>query len=98
MNQPSSVELSFIIPAYNERERLPSAVASIRHAAAEAGAPRWEIVVCDNNSTDGTGAAAEAEGARVIFEPHNQIARARNTGARAAAGARLIFMDADSRL
>lgn len=35
-------------------------------------------------------------GARVVFEPINQIARARNTGARAATGEWLVFVDADS--
>ncbi len=92
------MELSFVLPAFNEQARLPAALASIRQAAAEAGAPSWEIVVCDNNSTDGTGAAAAEAGARVVFEPHNQIARARNAGAKAATGTHLIFMDADSRL
>jgi glycosyltransferase involved in cell wall biosynthesis len=33
----------------------------------------------------------------VVFEPVNQIARARNTGAAAAAGDWLVFVDADSR-
>lgn len=33
---------------------------------------------------------------RLVFEPHNQIARARNRGAAAARGDWLIFVDADS--
>jgi cellulose synthase/poly-beta-1,6-N-acetylglucosamine synthase-like glycosyltransferase len=32
----------------------------------------------------------------VVFEPHNQIARARNSGAAAATGDWLLFVDADS--
>lgn len=55
-----------------------------------------EIVVCNNNSTDATPKIAEAAGAKVVFEPINQIARARNTGANAATGDWLIFVDADS--
>jgi glycosyltransferase involved in cell wall biosynthesis len=55
-----------------------------------------EIVVCDNNSTDRTAEIARAGGARVVFEPLNQIARARNTGAAAATGDWLVFIDADS--
>ena len=54
-------------------------------AAAETFVRRgWEteVVVCDNNSTDRTAEIARAAGARVVFEPFNQIARARNTGAR----------------
>lgn len=36
------------------------------------------------------------EGAQVVFEPSNQILRARNTGAAHATGGWLIFVDADS--
>jgi glycosyltransferase involved in cell wall biosynthesis len=57
-----------------------------------------EIVVCDNNSKDRTAEVARVGGARVVFEPHNQIARARNTGARAALGEWLVFVDADTRI
>jgi glycosyltransferase involved in cell wall biosynthesis len=53
-------------------------------------------VVCDNNSTDRTADIARAAGARVVFEPVNQISRARNTGAASASGDWLLFVDADS--
>jgi glycosyltransferase involved in cell wall biosynthesis len=56
-----------------------------------------ELIVCDNNSTDATAAIAESAGARVVFEPVNQIGRARNSGAAAATGDWLVFVDADSR-
>lgn len=55
-----------------------------------------ELIVCDNNSTDRTAELARAAGARVVFEPVNQIARARNRGAAAATGDWLVFIDADS--
>ena len=60
------------------------------------GASDWELIVCDNNSTDRTAEIARAAGARVVFEPHNQISRARNRGAAAAQGEWLLFVDADS--
>jgi glycosyltransferase involved in cell wall biosynthesis len=56
-----------------------------------------ELIVCDNNSTDRTAQIAHAAGARVVLEPVNQIARARNTGAAHASGDWLLFVDADSR-
>ncbi|HUN68136.1 MAG TPA: glycosyltransferase, partial [Burkholderiales bacterium] len=56
----------------------------------------WELIVCDNNSTDATAEIARAAGAQVVFEPHNQISRARNRGAAAATGEWLLFADADS--
>lgn len=54
------------------------------------------MIVCDNNSTDRTAELARSNGVRVVFEPLNQIARARNAGAAAASGDWLIFTDADS--
>src|SRR5438270_7211316 len=64
-------------------------------AFAERGWPA-ELIVCDNNSDDRTAEIARAAGARVVFEPINQIARARNAGAIAATGDWLVFVDADS--
>ena len=67
--------------------------------AAQAFASRsWEteLIVCDNNSSDETAALARREGALIVSEPVNQIARARNKGAAAASGEWLLFIDADS--
>lgn len=55
-----------------------------------------ELIVCNNNSTDRTAEIVAAAGAKVVFEPINQIARARNRGAEAASGDWLVFVDADS--
>jgi glycosyltransferase involved in cell wall biosynthesis len=90
--------ISIIVPAYNEERGLAATLARIRQAAAafEQAGFCWELIVCDNNSTDSTAAIAENAGARVVFEPINQIARARNTGASHAAGEWLLFVDADS--
>jgi glycosyltransferase involved in cell wall biosynthesis len=54
------------------------------------------LIVCDNNSTDRTAEIAREAGAVVVFEPFNQISRARNTGAAAARGDWFVFVDADS--
>jgi glycosyltransferase involved in cell wall biosynthesis len=93
------VKISVVIPAFNEEKLLGATLRSIQAAGAAFAGPGWamEIVVCDNNSTDATAALARAAGARVVFEPVNQIARARNTGAAAAGGQWLVFVDADSR-
>jgi glycosyltransferase involved in cell wall biosynthesis len=90
--------ISIVVPAFNEEKLLPETLRAIRAAAAaftEAGW-EWELIVCDNNSTDRTAELARAAGARVVFEPVNQIGRARNTGAAAATGDWLLFIDADS--
>lgn len=90
--------LSVVIPAFNEEKLLGRCLAAVQRAATTLAARRWqpEVIVCDNASTDRTAAVARERGARVAFEPVNQIARARNTGARAATGEWLLFLDADS--
>lgn len=89
-------DYSIVIPAYNEAELLPAALASVAKAMAGAGGLAGEVVVVDNASTDCTAQLAKDAGARVVFEPHRQIARARNAGAAAAHGRYLIFLDADT--
>ena len=85
------MKLSVVVPAFNEEKLLGETLACIRTAA-----DPWEIIVCDNNSTDRTAEIARQAGARVVFEPVNQIARARNAGAAQASGDWLVFVDADS--
>jgi glycosyltransferase involved in cell wall biosynthesis len=92
------LKLSIVVPAFNEErliagtlQRLSAGIEVFQHHG-------WagELIVCDNNSTDRTTELACAAGARVVFEPVNQISRARNAGARAASGEWLLFVDADS--
>jgi glycosyltransferase involved in cell wall biosynthesis len=92
------VKISIVIPAFNEEKLLPATLESVFTAAQVFTARSWqyEVIVADNNSTDRTAEMASARGARVVFEPVNQIGRARNCGAAAATGEWLIFIDADS--
>ncbi|HEY9050950.1 MAG TPA: glycosyltransferase [Gammaproteobacteria bacterium] len=90
-----AIDYSIVIPAYNEVDWLPKTIAALE-AAMEPINLQGEIIVCNNNSTDNTASCAEALGARVVFEPYNQISRARNTGAKQAQGRYLVFVDADT--
>jgi glycosyltransferase involved in cell wall biosynthesis len=92
------VKISIVVPAFNEELLLRSSLQAIKDASASFAAAGWEteLIVCDNNSTDQTAQIAAAAGARVVFEPVNQISRARNTGAAHATGNWLLFIDADS--
>jgi glycosyltransferase involved in cell wall biosynthesis len=92
------VKISVIIPAFNEEGLLGRTLAQVKSAMAVFTRRGWEseLIVCDNNSTDRTAEIARTAGATVVFEPVNQIARARNAGAAAATGDWLIFVDADS--
>jgi glycosyltransferase involved in cell wall biosynthesis len=95
---PDVVQTSFLIPAYNEQTLLGRAISSIHESAALCGLVSYEIIVCDNDSTDRTAEIAKALGASVIHEPHRQIARARNAAAEASIGSRLVWLDADATL
>ncbi len=89
-------DYSIVIPAYNEEALLPATFDALDRAMAAQPGRTGEVVVADNASTDRTAEMARERGARVVFEPHRQIARARNTGGRAARGRYLIFVDADT--
>jgi GT2 family glycosyltransferase len=54
-----------------------------------------EIIVVDNDSTDGSAAVAKASGAVVIKSPSGTVAALRNRGARAALGSLIAFADSD---
>lgn len=91
------MRISVVVPAFNEERLLAATLESVRSAARVFdGRGGWELIVCDNNSNDRTPDIAREAGARVVFEPHNQISRARNRGAAAATGEWLVFVDADS--
>ncbi len=92
------MNISVIVPAYNEETILPATLDAIGAAAATLTANSGvcvELLVVDNNSTDATVIAAQESGARVVREPVQGIARARNAGARHAGGELLVFVDAD---
>jgi len=93
------VNLTIIVPAFNEADYLPATVNAIQVAAEHLHThsdAEVEVVVVDNNSTDDTAAIARTAGAAVVHEPVQGIARARNAGARHAQGDVLVFVDADA--
>ena len=92
------MKISLVVPAFNEERLLPGSLSSIRAAMRGFDRLGWrsELIVCDNNSTDRTAEIAKEAGAEVVFEPVNQISRARNSGAARAGGDWIFFVDADS--
>jgi glycosyltransferase involved in cell wall biosynthesis len=55
-----------VVPAYNEAASIVGVVESLR-----ARAPRFDVLVVDDGSTDDTAAMAEFAGARVLKLPFN---------------------------
>ncbi|HEV3012479.1 MAG TPA: dolichyl-phosphate beta-glucosyltransferase [Actinomycetota bacterium] len=89
--------LSLVLPAYDEADRLPRALAAyLGWLPADA-----ELVIVDDGSTDGTreitdGAAARDTRVRVLRSDHNHgKGYAVRVGILAAAGELIVFTDAD---
>jgi len=88
-------DISHIIPAHNEERYLPRTLESVKRAA-DAFDGSVELIVVDNDSTDGTAEVARRCGTKVVFEERRCIAAVRNAGAAHARGRILTFADADS--
>jgi glycosyltransferase involved in cell wall biosynthesis len=96
---PSSREkdeplVSVVIPCLNEAESIEACVRSALQVLDEDGM-RGEVVVADNDSEDGSGALAEAAGARVVHEARRGYGSAYLAGFAAARGRYIVTADAD---
>ena len=92
------MDISVIIPAFNEASYFPGTLESIQRASEHLRSRAnvaVEVIVVDNNGTDETATVAEDMGATVVREPVQGIGRARNRGASVAQGDVLVFVDAD---
>jgi glycosyltransferase involved in cell wall biosynthesis len=87
--------LSVVIPAFNEAENIEDVIASIPVSQLSDLGWSTEIVVVDNNSSDGTGELARACGARVVFQPEKGYGNAYRAGFGAAGGEIIASGDAD---
>ncbi|VVB99082.1 Glycosyltransferase AglE [uncultured archaeon] len=86
---------SVIVPAYNSEKAITECIKAIRSQELSDGKIDFEIIAVDDGSTDGTAAAAEKAGAKVLRQQNAGPAKARNLGARNAKGVTLLFTDAD---
>src|ERR1051326_3116358 len=97
---PETPDLSVVIPAFNEEQRLPATLDRIQEYLA--GKPwRWEIVVVDDGSADGTARLVEARAARnpairlLRYGANRGKGYAVRYGMTRAAGERRLMCDAD---
>ena len=87
----SAPKFSVVIPAKTESATIGGVVARVKALLADA-----EVVVVDDGSSDETAQHAQAAGARVVRHPVSRgNGAAIKSGARAAIGETLVFMDAD---
>jgi GT2 family glycosyltransferase len=99
--QPAVTPLSIVMCTFNRGALLSDAIASVLSQSPTS--PRFELIVVDNNSTDGTGEivarlAAVDDRVRYVFEPRQGLSYARNTGIAAARASLIAFTDDDVRV
>jgi len=94
------MQLSIVVPAYNEEKYLPTCLQWVLAEIARSPVPSSvEIVVVDNASTDRTAQFARSFPAvRVVEEPAKGLTRARQKGLAEARGEILAYVDADTRM
>jgi glycosyltransferase involved in cell wall biosynthesis len=90
--------LSVIMPVHNGRSLVPDTLGALRRS--DLDRRRWEVVLVDDSSTDGTAEVAGPLVDRVLRlegGPRGP-AYARNRGAEVCRGSVLVFVDADVRI
>lgn len=88
------IGLSVIVPTYNRRREVEFAVRSVLAQTYFVD----EIIVVDDGSTDGTGAALNrlfGDRIRYVWQANAGVSAARNHGLRLARGSYIAFLDSD---
>ncbi len=90
------VDVSIVLPVYNEKGHLGTEIDRIR-AAMDRSAWSYEIIVIDDGSDDGSGDALRAiEGIRLLqFRTNRGSGSARKAGTQAARGKVVVWTDVD---
>jgi cellulose synthase/poly-beta-1,6-N-acetylglucosamine synthase-like glycosyltransferase len=96
---PAALDLSIVIPAYNEVNRLPESLRRLRAYMRKYGTLA-EVIVVDDGSTDGTARLVQAwqmewPALRLVESVHRGKGGAIRTGVIAARGAFIALADAD---
>lgn len=100
MNRSSGIKISVVVCTYNRSDLLPGCLASLAGQTLEKGL--YEVLVVDNNSTDGTRRIAEEFVLHefnfvLIGEPLQGLSHARNRGWLEARGGIVAYLDDDAK-
>lgn len=101
MSKDEVTDISVVLCSYNRKQSLLGTLESLAKSKTQSDV-RWEVLVVDNNSTDGTDTAVRDfvrqghENFRYIFEPRQGKGFALNSGVRAARGRIIAFTDDDA--
>lgn len=89
------VPVTVVMPVLNGVGMLERSLSALE--ASDLPADRWELIVVDDGSTDGTAALVESRGHRVVTVPGGPKGPgvARNLGVASATGDLVVFVDAD---
>jgi peptidoglycan/xylan/chitin deacetylase (PgdA/CDA1 family)/glycosyltransferase involved in cell wall biosynthesis len=93
--EPFAAPVSIVVPAYDEAEVIERAVRSL----AGSDYPRFEVIVVDDGSEDGTAEIVERlalDGVRVLREANSGKPAALNTGIAATSHEVIVTVDADT--
>ena len=84
------MQLSVIIPTYNEEDYVKKAIRSVRFAD--------EIIVVDSFSTDKTVEIAEGQDCKVVQRKFDNFSNQKNFALEHGSGDWVLFVDADERI
>jgi glycosyltransferase involved in cell wall biosynthesis len=98
-----AIDITVVIPTYNGAKRLPVVLQKLR-SQHHSSALRWEIIVCDNNSTDETAQVVRQyqqtwpahAPLRYCFAAEQGAAFARQHAVESARGELIAFLDDDN--
>lgn len=100
-NMVPEYDISVVISTYNRCDMLPGALDSVLEQDCEE--TDYEVIVVDNNSTDGTRTVVESYlsrylNLRYVFEPRQGVSYGRNAGIAHASAPIIAFSDDDVRV
>jgi glycosyltransferase involved in cell wall biosynthesis len=100
MNSSEAIEISVVVPVFNEEENLPVLIAKMVEALKEIGTP-YEMIFVDDGSSDGSLKVLKEMASRyshlrmIKLKKNRGLSSALLAGMREARGGKIVTLDAD---